>query len=487
MKINQIFNQIDQKIPKGKIKIKAKVTSAEDSKAILRNPKSSYCVGDNLIVIVEMFDYQGNKKTYGGDYLRARMFTSELEAATSGRIEDLHNGTYHVHFTLFWKGNVTISIFLIHPSEASSSLWTYRNKWHGYVDHLGKFIKHKKIEEVKCGFERNNTQELCEYKDQRDEEYFYCVKPQSFRCESLTDVKSWRRLDKTLFSEIEHVLFNKSNIRVEIPKDFDAINVLSCNNGSTNLKEICKLGRKLEYPSGYVMEKVWYPKACSMLQYDHLEKLDICMQEKFIYLLGDSTIRMWILYIQKQVKALQQFHLYEDNWASQILSLDLKRNMKITWKRHTYPFISSSYQSWKEERTIAREIDLIRGDQRTVIAITIGMHFRAYPIYYLIRRLLNIRRAIERLFLRSPQTKVIIKTENTSEMKENFETMSDFHGSVHYSIMEIIFADLNVGFVNGWDMTNAFDSNKVHPPEVVIRNEVQMLMTYVCRETIPNT
>lgn len=178
--------------------------------------------------------------------------------------------------------------------------------------------------------------------------------------------------------------------------------------------------------------------------------------------------------------ALTQFHLYEDNWARQIFHLDLKRNMKITWKRHTYPFITTSYQSWKEERTISREIDLIRGDQRTVIVLNIGVHFRAYPIYHFIRRLLNIRGAIERLFLRSPQTKVIIKTENTGEMKQNFETMSDFHASIHYSIMEIIFTDLNVGFVNGWDMTNAFDSNAIHPAETVIRNEVQMLMTYIC-------
>ncbi|XP_018409724.1 PREDICTED: NXPE family member 2-like [Nanorana parkeri] len=479
LEIKNILNRIDQTIPKNNITIKAKATSAKDSNVFLRNPKSSYCVGDHLIVRVEMFDYQGNQKTYGGDFLRARMFTSELGAASSGKIEDFYNGTYHVHFTLFWEGKVNISIFLMHPSEGSSALWNFRNKWHGYVDHMGKYTKHQEVQEVECGFERMKTQELCEYKDERDEEYFYCAKPQNFSCESLTDVKGWMK-QKTLFTEFEYSLFNTSNIRVKIPKDFDAINVLSCNNSTTDIKKKCTFGMKLEYPSGYVMKNVWYPKACSMLKYDHLEKLGECMQGKFIYLFGDSSIRMWILYFQRYLKTLTQFHLYEDNWARQILSLDMKRNMMISWKRHTFPFLGSSYQSWKEERTIAREIDLIGGDQRTVIALTIGAHFKAYPIFHFIRRLLNIRRAIERLFLRSPQTKVIIKTENTSAMKKNIETMSDFHASVHYSIMEIIFSDLNVGFVNGWDMTNAFDSNDVHPPETVVRNEVQMLMTYIC-------
>ncbi|XP_075117472.1 NXPE family member 1-like, partial [Leptodactylus fuscus] len=177
---------------------------------------------------------------------------------------------------------------------------------------------------------------------------------------------------------------------------------------------------------------------------------------------------------------LRNFDLYEDNWARQLLNLDIARNMKISWKRHTFPFISTSYQSWKEERTITREIDLLRGDKRTLVILNIGVHFRAYPVYYFIKRLYNIRRAIERLFLRSPETKVIIKTENTSAMDKNYETLSDFHASIHYIIMEIIFKDLNVGFVNGWDMTNAFDTNEIHPPEKVIGNEVKMMMTYIC-------
>ncbi|XP_073487820.1 NXPE family member 2-like isoform X2 [Aquarana catesbeiana] len=480
LEINRIFNQINQTFPKTTVNIKEKTTSAKNSKVFLRNPKSSYCVGDHLIVQVEMFDYNGNKKTYGGDYLRARMFTPEFGAGSSGKIEDFQNGTYHVHFTLFWEGKIDISIFIIHPSEASSALWRFRNQWHGYIDHLGKFTRHQEVQEAECGFELDKTKELCEYKDQRDEEYFYCVKPQNFNCESLTDMKSWGRHDKTLCTEFEHSLFNASNIRVEIPKDFGTISVISCNNSVTEVKEKCTFGMKLEYPSGYVMKDVWYPKTCSMLKYDNLEELDTCLKWKFIYLFGDSTLRQWIVYFKDHIKTLTQFHLYEDNWAHQIFHLDLKRNMKITWKRHTYPFITTSYQSWKEERTISREIDLIRGDQRTVIVLNIGVHFRAYPIYHFIKRLLNIRSAIERLFLRSPQTKVIIKTENTGEMKKNFETMSDFHASIHYSIMEIIFTDLTVGFVNGWDMTNAFDSNAIHPAETVIRNEVQMLMTYIC-------
>ncbi|CAI9607767.1 unnamed protein product [Staurois parvus] len=442
LEINSILNQINQKFPKTTVKIKEKSTSAKNSKVFLRNPKSSYCVGDHLTVQVQMFDYNGSKKTYGGDYLRARMFTSELGAAASGRIEDFQNGTYHVHFILFWEGNVTISIFIMHPSEASSALWRFRNQWHGYVDHLGKFTRQQEVQEVVCGFELNKTQELCEYGDQRDEEYFYCVKPNNFDCDSLTDMKSCDFYFN--FVCLSTICINIFAYQKHILKQI--LFVILFLIDVTEVKEKCTLGMKLEYPSGYVMKNVWYPKACSMMKYDSLEELGTCLQWKFIYLFGDSTLRQWIMYFKNHISALAQFYLYDDNWSHQLLNLDLKRNMKISWKRHTYPFITSSYQSWKEERTITREIDLIRGDHRTVIILNIGVHFRAYPTYYFIKRLLNIRRAIERLFLRSPQTKVIIKTENTGEMNKNFETMSDFHASVHYSIMEIVFTNLNVGF-----------------------------------------
>ncbi|XP_044134469.1 NXPE family member 1-like isoform X2 [Bufo gargarizans] len=477
--VSRIYHQVDQTIPTTNITDKMKSTSAEKSKAFLKYPKDRYCIGDRLIVQVDVFDYVGRRKTYGGDYLRARMSTSTLEAGASGRIEDFNNGTYHVHFILFWEGIINITIFMMHPSEGASALWIYRNKWHGYVGHVGKFEASQRYIETRCGFDLDEGNELCEYKEEKDEEHFYCIKPEGFSCDSLTQVKSWRR-HKTLLTSLEESLFDAPNVRVEIPKDFGHIHVFRCENSISLINETCKIGTELEYPSGYVIKDVWHPKGCRALTYKTLDELHKCFTHKFIYLLGDSTLRMWMFYFQNHVKTLKPFILHEDNWARQLLGFDVNNNMKMSWKRHTYPFISSSYQSWKEERTIAREIDLIRGDKRTVIVLNIGVHFRAYPVYYFIKRLCNTRRAIERLFLRSPETKVIIKTENTSPMKKNFETMSDFHASIHYFIMEMVFKGLNIGFVNGWDMTNSFDTNEIHPSENVIENEIKMLMTYIC-------
>ncbi|EPY83423.1 hypothetical protein CB1_000569017 [Camelus ferus] len=98
----------------------------------------------------------------------------------------------------------------------------------------------------------------------------------------------------------------------------------------------------------------------------------------------------------------------------------------------------------------------------------------------LFHRAINIQKAIERLFLRSPKTKVILKTENTREMYLNAELFSDFHGHIQNLIMRGIFEGLNVGVIDAWDMTIAYDTRNVHPPDYVIGNQINMFLNYIC-------
>ncbi|KAM9299386.1 NXPE family member 1-like [Gastrophryne carolinensis] len=216
-----------------------------------------------------------------------------------------------------------------------------------------------------------------------------------------------------------------------------------------------------------------------MQTYHSAEELNACMKGKFFYIFGDSTTLQWMRYLRTKLKNLKRLNVYETAWSQKCIGVDIERNIYVLWKHHARPFMYAAFTSLTEERTIPREIDLIGGNQHTVIAFNIGVHFRFFPVHHFIRRLYNIRRAIERLHRRSPETKVIIKTENTGGMRENDVLKSDFHGYVHYHIMEIIFKDLNVGFVN---MTTAFNCNEIHPPEPYVRNEINMLMTYICSQ-----
>eukprot|EP00079_Xenopus_tropicalis_P018732 XP_004920906.2 PREDICTED: NXPE family member 4-like [Xenopus tropicalis] len=109
-RIDEIYNQIDKSIPKIKLENFDEATSAGESKATIVNQKDGYCLGEQLFVRVQAYDYLGNMKSYGGDYLRARIFSPKTNSSASGNITDYNNGTYLIAFTLFWEGEVTATV-----------------------------------------------------------------------------------------------------------------------------------------------------------------------------------------------------------------------------------------------------------------------------------------------------------------------------------------------------------------------------------------
>ncbi|EGV93272.1 Protein FAM55A, partial [Cricetulus griseus] len=300
--VTEILEKLNRQIPPRPFTNLNATTSAKESRATILNPRSTYCIGDQLDILLVAKDYFGHRKEYGGDFLRARMFSPALKAGASGKVTDFNNGTYVVSFTLFWEGPVSLSVLLMHPSEGVSALWRARNQGYDRIIFTGQFLNGTSPVFTECSLTLNTNAEQCQYLDTRDHEAFYCMKPPHVPCEALT-------------------------------------------------------------------------------------------------------------------------HMKTDN--SDVSYLSLKEKL-------------------------------------------------------LFQRVINVKKAIERLFLRSPDTKVIIKTENIREVNENAEIFSDFHGSIQNLILRDIFRDLNVGIIDAWDMTIAYQSEDVHPSNSVIESQVAMFLNYIC-------
>ncbi|XP_034995965.1 NXPE family member 2 isoform X4 [Zootoca vivipara] len=404
--VKEILTKLDQLMPSVTFTDIMTTTSARNSKATILNQKGSYCVGDPLMVRLDLYNYLGERKKYGGDFLRVRIYSSSLGAGASGHITDYRNGTYLVNFTLFWEGDVKVSILLIHPSEGVSALWAARKRGYDKIDFRGKFLNGTSLVYTKCGFVIETNAELCEYLDERDQEAFYCVKPKNVPCEAFVLLTSDNN-PITYLTSLEQSLFRRDNIGIEIPQSFGEIRVLSCNT-------------------------------------------------------------------------LKFFDRDSDELFKTHVALDLERSTFIQWKRHGNPFVSRKLFSVKDGNYITNEIDRLAGDKDTVIAITLGQHFRPFPMDLFVRRLLNIRRAIHHLLLRSPETRVIIRTENTREMDTDMERLGDVNGYPQNLAVMDIFLGLNVGFIDAWDMNIAYAIYDVHPPDHVIWNQIIMFLTYIC-------
>ncbi|XP_030076758.1 NXPE family member 1 isoform X1 [Microcaecilia unicolor] len=477
--VNEIFKRIDQLVPKLTFTHMDNTTSARTSKATVLNPKDKYCIGDLLIVRLDMYDYLGNRKKCGGDFLRARIYSPELQAAFSGRIEDLNNGSYLVHFTLSWEGRIRFSFLLFHPSEGVSALWRARNEGYNNVEFTGTFTNATYTATTQCNFNLRTDQEVCEYLETRDEDYFYCVKPLDLPCGSLTSLQS-HNTDHSYLSALEKSLIARSNIGIEIPRPFPYIDVFLCGNSTISAMEKCKTEMNPPFPSGFILRNVWNPVFCRKAPLDSPDQIIACLKGKMMYFMGDSTLRQWILYFPKIDKSLKYFDLHRTGLESKLLAMDMDSNLLIQWKKHGHPYIAHKGYTVKDNVYVSREIDLLDGGKYTVIVISLGQHFRPFPIYMFVKRMLGIRKAIERLFMRSPDTKVIIKSENTREMTIDMERFSDFHGYIQYLVVKEIFHDLNIGVVDAWDISTAYASNNVHPHDDVVRSQVYMFLSYIC-------
>ncbi|XP_021093381.1 NXPE family member 1 [Heterocephalus glaber] len=477
LRIREIMEKLDQQIPLRSFTHVNTTTSAAHSITTILNPQVTYCRGDRLDILLEVRDHLGRRKEYGGDFLRARMSSPSLKAGASGKVTDFNNGTYLVSFTLFWEGQVSLSVLLIHPSEGASALWRARKDVHDIIIFKGKFVNGTSQVLSECSLTLHSSAELCKYLFGGEHEVFYCVKPQHMPCEALTHV-STRNQKTSYLTAKEKSLFHMSKVGVEIMKDLKHIEVFQCNKNE-NVKEKCRIGMKIPFPGGYMLQERWITTFCNQSQLDTM-KINGCLKGKLIYLLGDSTLRQWIEYLPNVVKTLRFFDLHGTGSFPKRLLLDAQRHTQIQWKKHSYPFITIHLYSVTDDGYIPLEIDRVLGDQNTVIVITFGHHFRPFPIDIFIRRAISIRKAIERLFLRSPATKVIIKTENIREMPIESEWFDDFHGHIQYLTMKDIFKDLNVGIIDAWDMTIAYNAYFLHPPDVVIKNQIDMFLNYIC-------
>ncbi|KAL2807295.1 NXPE family member 1 isoform 1 precursor [Daubentonia madagascariensis] len=477
LRIKEIVQKLDQQIPPRPFTHVSTTTSATHSTATILNPQQTYCRGDQLDILLEARDHLGLRKQHGGDFLRARMSSPALKAGAAGKVTDFNNGTYLVSFTLFWEGQVSLSLLFIHPSEGVSALWRARNQGYDKVIFKGKFVNVTSHVFTECGLTLNSSAELCKYLDDRDQEAFYCVKPQHMPCEALTHMTT-RNREISYLTVHEKSLFHRSKVGVEMMKDLKHIDVSRCNK-SENMTEKCQVGMKIPVPSGYTLQGRWITTFCNQIQLD-TTKINGCLKGKLIYLLGDSTLRQWIYYLPKLVKTLKFFDLHETGIFKKHVLLDAERHTQIQWKKHSYPFVTLQLYSLIDDDYMPREIDRLPGDKNTAIVISFGQHFRPFPIDIFLRRAINVRKAIERLFLRSPATKVIIKTENIREMHIDTERFGDFHGYIQYLTMKDIFKDLNVGVIDAWDMTIAYGTNTIHPPDHVIGNQINMFLNYIC-------
>ncbi|XP_061580570.1 NXPE family member 3 [Cololabis saira] len=443
-------------------------------------------LGEQLEVLVQMHDFQGRPKHYGGDFLLARLHSPELGAGVAGLVEDHRNGFYSALFPLLWVGSARVEVTLVHPSEAVAVLRRLREKRADRVFFKSLFRLGFLSETTVCNMcLPSHRQPLCNFTDLSTGEPWYCYKPKMLSCDTRISHAKGGYL-KHLITNTEALLFQSDvNIKVQIhPSGSDRIFVLPQKDKGEEEGGSLKPEDIQSAASGYYYNSSWRPlDGAAMRQFREPSAITQCLSNKVIYMYGDSTVRQWFEYLVTIVPELKEFNLYSPKNVGPFLAVDSKHNILLNYRCHGPPIRFSTVVS-SELRYVSNELDGLAGGPNTVVVLSIWAHFSTFPVDVYIRRLRHIRRAVVRLMDRAPGTLVVIRSANLQALDQEASLYnSDWYSLQLDAVLKTMFKGLNVLMVDAWQMSLAHHlPHALHPPPPIIRNMIDMLLSFICPE-----
>ncbi|XP_077392172.1 NXPE family member 3-like [Festucalex cinctus] len=442
----------------------------------------SWHVGEQLEVRVQLRDFKGRPKRYGGDLLLARLHSPKYGAGVAGRVLDHNNGLYSALFLLLWEGPAQVDVTLVHSSEAVAVLRRLRENRPDRVFFVSLFRLGLLSETTECNMCLPQDQgQLCNYTDLHSGEPWYCYKPKSLGCDTrINHAKG--RYRKNIITDKEALLF-QSGVNVKVPintSTMDIINVLPSRKESSSQKS----GPVKLATSGYYYRDSWRPLGgVAMRDFDGPSVITTCLTNKLVYMYGDSTIRQWFEYLLSVLPDMKEFNLQSPKKVGPLMAVDSGHNILLKYRCHGPPIRFSTVMA-SELRYVANELDGLTGGPNTVVALSVWAHFTPFPVEAYIRRLRHIRKALVRLLNRAPGTVVVVRMGNPRALNQAVSpNHSDWFSLQLNVVLRAMFKGVDVMLVDAWQMCVAHrQPHDVHPPRVIVKNMVDMMLSYVCRD-----
>ncbi|XP_075922336.1 NXPE family member 2-like isoform X1 [Petromyzon marinus] len=453
------------------------VTAANNSVVAFVNPQAMYSIGNTLNVVVQMHDAANRRKHSGGDFILARLYNERLRAASAGEVTDYGDGSYSVALRLLWGGDSRLSLTLVHPAEAVAVLDRVRETIPNKIVFLGTFASGKVKKVTNCNVHLSTDKETCDLTDPQIGEPWSCEKPANMSCSALQNFRSYNR-HRTYVSKQEEELFARGRLYVPLNVNY-TVTTRPPNNTVEQKLPPCTTGLGNPSPSGFFWNGAWNSSYCAMRRFDTPQLVTECLKEKHIYFLGDSTIRQWWEYLVSFTKGFKYFDVHKRGKQQPKIAFDDENKIILQWNCHGYPFITQSLTFSRDVQYIAKQLDDITGGKNTVIGLSLGAHFTAFPLAVFERRMRNIAASVEKLLSQSPDTKVIVKLPNTRDVG----IVQLFNNWNTYRLVRItldVFKHLNVAFVDAWEMTAVVNSLSVHPTTAIVKEQLNVFLSFVC-------
>lgn len=238
-------------------------------------------------------------------------------------------------------------------------------------------------------------------------------------------------------------------------------------------------------PVGYFYNRIWHNLLCQNKVEKINNKYTSCLQNREIYMFGDSTLRQWLmktvdilnldLVSSRKSDALRGYHQ-----PMKALSKNKIHNITVRWNAHEFPFFTYRPNVTINDFKPARHHFKNIRSKNPIIVLHLYVHLAMAPLSVYEEHVRNAKDAIIQFLDRIPGAKIFIK--GPHNIKNDEGVPYDFVRYLQDKLLFQIVDDIKhkVVYLNEWDITVGSESNGMHPGNDVINNMVHELLSYIC-------
>nr|XP_026692362.1 LOW QUALITY PROTEIN: NXPE family member 3-like [Ciona intestinalis] len=431
-------------------------------------------VGNSFSATIRAFNCRGKPKTFGGDYFRARIIKTEdvgfiRPNGIACNIIDNNDGSYAIRSSLPIPGAMVLEVVLVSSVEQIGKLVnvTGQRRFSGtsYSAELSSG------EQVECNvdltvFGMYNSSTLCDYSNPRNKEPWFCSKPNSGNCSTLT----WVTFLITTDEPIQHKAFIGYIMAHGLDQNVSSHHLTVSGKYVKDQLPHCSI--KLSSKSGFASSWLFFKSLFCGYELNR-DGIFPCFQNKIVYFLGDSTVRQYFEFVT-DLKKLELFGPDSKKvWQQPKVAFDDEYNVTFYYRAHGPPLQNPGPPSSRPY--ISDVLDELSGGPNVYVLITISIHLYYYEPSVFIHRVIGIRDALKRLATRHPGTKVIIKGNNV------LASPQEWLGLRYDTIMSKLFKNIDsVIFLRLWDITSVWPLNDYHPAGPTLAEEILYTFKFFC-------
>ncbi|KAK7094530.1 NXPE family member 1-like [Littorina saxatilis] len=467
------------------------------------SPRDRYTVGDTVQIRLDLYTGYGTPRHSGGDDVRIWLKSASGNSSAVAKVTDLNNGSYLADAVLKWPGVTLVRVSLTHPQEYLRELSKLFHTIHSLQWITDVFTNDDGITEKTLCFHFApipGFTKICNLTSRNGDRTWFCSHPVSegLNCSHWRENKhmSYQSIDKTpiarmvrpFLSKLKNCCSNTSLALRLVPNNIKIHTTQSPSKNPPALPPCWARPPRDTWQSsahtGWLNKWAWQSNTCSLPALTP-ERVQRCMRNTTLILLGDSNQRLWFDIITYRFAHCEMYKS-SGPWHAPRLCQNFNLNSTLMFLSHALPFNVGRHADLVTiplPRALDNVLHYATPGGKAVIVVHFYRHFTAFSVALYRQRVREARQTLQDFVQLHPNVKVIIRGPHAVYQSHMGTTMvGDASVSSYRDVWKKEFVGLEdkVWFLDLWDLSVAAENMFAHPVSVVDTEMVKLLFGYMC-------